>query len=80
MPTPEELAPVRVSAVVLEGLAAVRESAVANMGAVKRITEWLIVNGYWSTADWIAEDPPRYIRGIFVGFEEEDPDPPEVAK
>lgn len=63
---------VKVSAEVLEGLEAVRESGLTNMldrGEVERIAETM---GYGEAATFVREEQEKYAEGVFKGFAVKD--------
>jgi hypothetical protein len=64
--------PIQVTAEVLEGLNAVRESGLTNMFVRTRVADIAGELGFDATADWIRQYPEKYKQGIFDGFEEEE--------
>jgi hypothetical protein len=68
---------IRVPAVVLEGLEAVRQSGKTNMFDRKAVQFWANNLEHWETVLWIEGHQGDYARGIFEGFEVEE-DPGEV--
>ena len=59
---------ITVSADVLEGLEAVRESGLTNMLDRPVVTQIAYNMGFIETAGWILENPKEYARGVFFGF------------
>ena len=60
---------VQVTAEVLEGLEAARDSANHNMFDVASVQNWLFLHGYPLASEWLANNKDEYTHGIFEGFE-----------
>lgn len=61
--------PIRVSKEVAEGLNACRESGHTNMFDSREVMRSCLCMGFEDTALWIDDNPERYARLIFDGFE-----------
>lgn len=64
-----EQAKVRVSAEVMEGLEAVRQSGRTNMLDAPRVIELAFEMGHYAAALWVRENRREYAEAIFKGLE-----------
>lgn len=69
--------PAVVPADILDGLEAIRRTGLTNMFAGRAVAEIAREMGRPDVADWIAEHPDLFIRGVFYGFRAERRGPGE---
>lgn len=65
---------IKVTRNVLNGLEAVRDSGRTNMFILKNVVNIANELGYHETASWIENNPKKYSKGVFNGFDSVDSD------
>ena len=65
--------PVKVSQSVLNGITDIRDSGVINMFDYESVMQLAEVLGHEDTHAWLQSNKGLYSKGIFVGFESDEP-------